>query len=272
MPTCYRHPNRETGVSCSNCGRPICTDCMTPTNVGMRCPECAGERTKVIRLRDAVTAPRVTYALIAVNVLVFLAESNQLTLTGQAGGTLIEEGFLSRATIAVLHQYWRLATSAFLHDDILHIGFNMYLLYLIGLMLEPVIGSKRFAAVYLTSLLVGSFGVIFWGSAGSIGASGAIFGLMGYAALEVRASGRRVMETGIGTLIALNLVLSFILPGISIGAHIFGLIGGLLVGLAFKFADERRAPLAGYAACALLSVASIAGAIALAGVAGTGIA
>ncbi|MHB1467765.1 MAG: rhomboid family intramembrane serine protease [Solirubrobacteraceae bacterium] len=245
---------------------------MTPTNVGMRCPECASQKTKVVRLRAAARAPRVTYALIAINVLVFLAERNQFTISGAAGGTVVDEGFLSRASISVGHQYWRLLTNGFLHEDILHIGFNMYLLYLLGLMLEPAVGSVRFAAVYFASLLVSSFGVIVWSSAGSLGASGAVFGLMGYAAIEIRARGARVMETGIGGLIVLNLIFSFLLPNISIGAHIFGLVGGALAGLAMKLGDQRRLPAIGFGACALLSVAAVAGAIALAGSAGSGFA
>lgn len=245
---------------------------MTPTNVGMRCPECAKQRTKVVRLREMTTVPRVTYALIAVNVLAYLAEKEQFTISGAASGTLVNEGFLGREAIHFGHQYWRLVTNAFLHEDILHIGFNMYLLYLLGMMLEPTIGSVRFATVYFTSLLAGSFGVIFWSNGGSIGASGAIFGLMGYAAVELRARGHRVMETSIGTLIVFNLVLSFILPDISIGGHIGGLVGGALAGLALKAADRRGQKALGYAACALLSVAAVAGSLALAGVAGTGLA
>src|SRR3954465_11328440 len=76
--TCYRHPNRVTGVACSSCGRPICTDCMIPTSVGMRCPECAKQRTKVRTARSlSASEPRVTYALIAINLLVFLAQVAQ---------------------------------------------------------------------------------------------------------------------------------------------------------------------------------------------------
>src|SRR4029077_19384797 len=134
--TCYRHPNRETGVSCSSCGRPICTDCMTPTNVGMRCPDCAKQRTKVVRMREMARAPRVTYALIAINVLVFLAERGQLSLSGsELHGTVVNEGFLDRATISLAHQYWRLVTYAFIHENFLHVFFNMCLLYVIGTML-----------------------------------------------------------------------------------------------------------------------------------------
>lgn len=245
---------------------------MTPTNVGMRCPECAKQRTKVMRMRDMASTPRVTYALIAINVIAFLAERNQFTLSGGASGTVLEEGWLSRFTIAVSHQYWRLLTSGFLHEDILHIGFNMYLLYLLGLMLEPTVGSRRFAAIYFTSLLTGSFGVILSTAASSIGASGAIFGLMGYAAIELRARGHRVMETSIGTLIVFNLALSFILPNISIGAHVGGLIGGGLAGLAMKAADERRMPALGLAVCLVLSAAAVAGSIALASSPGSGFA
>src|SRR5580704_19034935 len=203
MATCYRHPSRETAVSCSSCGRPICPDCMTPTQVGMRCPECASQRTRVVRMRDRSAAvPRVTYALIAVNVVAFLTEKGQFTISGSnIYGTVVNEGVLYRAGISEGHQYYRLVTSAFLHVDLLHIGFNMYLLYLLGSMLEPALGSVRFAAIYFTALLAGSCGALIATASPSLGASGAIFGLMGAAAVELRARGRSVMEGGIGALI-----------------------------------------------------------------------
>src|ERR1700759_2948090 len=128
MATCYRHPSRETGVSCSNCGRPICPDCMTSTPVGLRCPECARQRTTVKRLRDVAAGPRVTYALIAINVIVFLTEQGQFTFTGTTiPGKVIAEGILYREAIAEADQYYRLVTAGFLHENFLHIGFNMYL-------------------------------------------------------------------------------------------------------------------------------------------------
>ena len=185
---------------------------MTATPVGMRCPECARQRTRVTRMRDMATVPRVTYALIAINVLAFFTEQGQFTIYGTSiHGKVIEEGVLYRAAIAE-HQYWRLVTSAFLHENLLHIGFNMYLLYLLGMMLEPAIGSLRFAAIYFTSLLAGSFGVVVATAAPSLGASGAVFGLMGAAVIELRARGIGAMESGIGGLIVLNLILSFTLP------------------------------------------------------------
>jgi membrane associated rhomboid family serine protease len=274
MATCYRHPSRETGVSCSNCGRPICPDCMTTTPVGMRCPECAKQRTRVVRMRNIASVPRVTYALIAVNVLAFLTEQGQFTLFGsEIHGKVIDEGVLFREALASPHdQYWRLVTSAFLHENFIHIGFNMYLLYLLGLMLEPAIGSVRFAVIYATALLAGSFGVVFATAGPSLGASGAIFGLMGAAVVELRARRIGVMQSGIGALIIFNLVFTFASPDISVGAHIGGLIGGFLAGLAIRTADQRRLPALGFAACALICAAAVAGALAVSGVSGSGIA
>jgi membrane associated rhomboid family serine protease len=273
MATCYRHPSRETGVSCSNCGRPICPDCMTTTPVGMRCPECAKQRTKVMRIRDMASRPRVTYALIAINVVVFLTEQGQFTLFGATvHGPVIDESILDRPHIASAHEYWRLVSSGFVHENLLHIGFNMYLLYLLGLMLEPAIGSLRFAAIYLTSLLAGSFGVVLATAAPSLGASGAVFGLMGAAVVELRARRISVMESGIGGLIILNLILSFSLANISVGAHVGGLIGGALAAYAIRLADARKVGPLGLVACLLLSGGAVAGAIAVAGASGSGFA
>jgi membrane associated rhomboid family serine protease len=273
MATCYRHPSRETGVSCSNCGRPICPDCMTTTPVGMRCPECARQRTKVKRLRDAANVPRVTYALMAINIVAYLAEQGQLSVSGTGvGGKVIDEGVLYRAAISEGHQYWRLVTSAFLHENLLHIGFNMYLLYVLGRMLEPAIGSVRFAAIYIVAMLAGSFGVLLATAGASLGASGAIFGLMGGAAVELRARGISVMESGIGGLIIINLIFSFVFANISVGAHIGGLIGGALAALAIRTADQRRASWLGLAASVALAVVAVAGSLLVAEATGSGFA
>jgi membrane associated rhomboid family serine protease len=273
MATCYRHPSRETGVSCSNCGRPICPDCMTTTPVGMRCPECAKQRTHVVRMRNMATVPRVTYALIAINVIVFLTEQGQFSVFGSnIHGPVIEKGWLDRFDVATNDQYWRLVSGGFLHENLIHIGFNMYLLYLLGMMLEPAIGSLRFAVIYFTALLAGSFGALFATAAPSLGASGAIFGLMGAAVVELRARRLSVMESGIGGLIVLNLILSFSIAGISIGGHIGGLIGGFVAGMAIRTADERGVPAVGIIACLLLCAACVFGAITVAGVSGSGIA
>jgi membrane associated rhomboid family serine protease len=246
---------------------------MTPTSVGMRCPECAKQGTKVMTMRNMVTRPRVTFALIAINVLAYLGEEGQLTLSGTSiHGPLIEEGILYRYGVGVEHQYWRLVTSGFLHENVLHIAFNMYLLYLLGMMLEPALGSVKFAAIYFTSLLAGSFGALFATGAPSLGASGAVFGLMGAAVIELRARRMSVMESGIGGLIIINLIFSFTFANISVGAHVGGLIGGVLAGLSIRTADDRHRSWLGLAACVALSAVAVAGSIAVAGSSASGIA
>src|SRR6266550_1983272 len=147
MQACYRHPDRETGVSCSNCGRPICPDCMTTTSVGMRCPECARERTRVRRYSaGAMEQPTMTYALIAINVVVAL-------------GSLLRGGALSRATVGN-GEVWRIVTSGFIHAGITHLLFNMLSLWILGSLLEPVVGRLNFVVIYFTSLFAGSFGAL----------------------------------------------------------------------------------------------------------------
>jgi membrane associated rhomboid family serine protease len=246
---------------------------MTTTSVGMRCPECAKQGTKVMRLREMAVAPRVTYALIAINIVAFLTEQGQFTLlsSNSIHGRVIEEGVLDRFDISVNHQYWRLVSAGFLHENFVHIGFNMYLLYLLGLMLEPAIGSVRFAAVYFTALLAGSFGALLATASPSLGASGAVFGLMGAMVVELRARRLSVMESGIGGLILINLIFSFSFANISVGAHVGGLIGGAIAGLALRAAGDRYKAL-GLLACLALIAIAFAGSIAIAGVSGSGFA
>jgi membrane associated rhomboid family serine protease len=240
--TCYRHPNRQTGVHCSNCGRAICPDCMTPTPVGMRCPECSRQRTKVRTLRSTTTEPVVTYVLIAINVIIFLAEGRFSLATAGGGSSLYAKWALFGPAVAN-GDWWRIATSGFLHVNLLHIFFNMYLLYLLGQMLEPAIGSVRFGLIYAISLFAGSLGALIVSpNAVTVGASGAVFGLMGAAAAELQARGINPFETNIGGLIIFNLIFSFVFSGISIGGHIGGLIGGAVAGFLFLQADRHRLP------------------------------
>jgi membrane associated rhomboid family serine protease len=270
MATCYRHPSRETGVSCSNCGRPICTDCMTTTPVGMRCPECARQKTQVKTLRNTQRRPEVTIALIVINVIVFLTEGN-FTFSGGPTGKIYEEGALFGSlkglpTLGVAHgQWWRIVTSGFMHENLIHIGFNMYVLYILGQMLEPALGRLKFGTIYAVSLLCGSFGALLvTPHSPTVGASGAVFGLMGAAAVEMRARQIPIMQSGVGGLILLNLVISFALPGISWGGHIGGLIGGAIAALVLGLGDRYRSQALALAGCAVIGVAAFAGSIAIA--------
>lgn len=269
MATCYRHPGRETGVSCSNCGRPICPDCMTPTPVGMRCPECARDRTKVKTIRSIQSEPRVVFGLLAINVLAFLA-SGQFGFGNPSSGSKVFRDFaLDRFDIHVGHDYWRLVSSGFLHVSLLHIFFNMYLLYVLGRMLEPALGSVRFGLLYFVALLAGSAGALLQTPGITVGASGAVFGLMGAMFLELRARGIDPMAGGvfgsIGGLIIINLVFSFTFNGISWGGHIGGLIGGGLTILAYQAADRMGRPQLAYVGAIAVGVVAVAVALLAAG-------
>jgi membrane associated rhomboid family serine protease len=240
--TCYRHPRRETGVHCSNCGRPICPDCMTPTPVGMRCPECSSQRTQVRTLRSTSTEPTLTYAIIAVNVLVFVAQ----IATGAGGldatsGTVFRDGALAGPLVGT-GDWWRIVTGGFLHGGLLHIAFNMYFVYFLGTMLEPAIGKLRFGALYFVSLLGGSLGALLVSfNSYTVGASGAAFGLLAAGIIAMRSRGIDPMQSGLGMTLVLNLGITLLIPGISIGGHIGGLIAGGVAGvLLFEVGDRRR--------------------------------
>jgi membrane associated rhomboid family serine protease len=265
--TCYRHPDRETGVSCSSCGRPICPDCMTPTPVGMRCPECASQRTRVVRNPTGTPGAQAfpaTAALIAINVIVFFVE------IVQGAGGFFQLG-LSRFIVdfalfgpsVAEGEWYRLITSGFLHAGLLHIGFNMFLLLVLGRLLEPALGTARFLVLYFASMLAGSFGALVLDpNALTYGASGAVFGLAGATFIIARGRGMEALAGEIGFLILFNLAWSFIYPHISIGGHIGGLIGGIVCALAIVAGEKgmlgrnhRALELAAMLAVAVLAVA-----------------
>jgi membrane associated rhomboid family serine protease len=271
MAVCYRHPGRETGVSCSNCGNPICPDCMTATPVGMRCPECSRQKTQVRTLRNIYVEPRVTYILIGICVLLYVGT---LAAGGRNSAVYIDLGTiginlgLDGQPIGVAEgEYWRLITGGFLHSpgNILHIAFNMYILYWLGTMLEPVLGHVRFTALYFASLLAGSFGaLVAEPTALTVGASGAVFGLMSAAFVFQRARGIDPWRSGLGPVILLNLALPFVFTNlnISIGGHIGGLVGGAIAAIAIeRLGAARRGDLLPVLACVAVAVVSVVGAI-----------
>ena len=270
MAVCYRHPNRETGVSCSSCGRPICPDCMTPTSVGMRCPECARDRTKVKTIRSRPTAPLVTQVLIAINVIVFVAETaTGAPLGGGLGnGWVVEHGVLFGGALSHgNHEYWRLITAGFLHDGLFHILINMFSLYVVGMSLEPAVGRLNYAAIYFASLLAGSFGaLLFQPGIGTVGASTAIFGIFGALIVVAHARGISLWQSGLAPMLLINLVFSVTYAGISLGGHLGGLIGGLIAGWAIvEVGERRRQPMLGVAACVVVGAVSVVAAIVVAG-------
>jgi membrane associated rhomboid family serine protease len=271
--TCYRHPDRETRVSCSSCGRPICPDCMTPTPVGMRCPECMQQRTKVVQGvgggSEGFRRAPATFALIALNVVAYLIEIasggggfsdsvNRVTVDFGLFGPAVAEG-----------EWYRLVTSGFLHASPIHIGFNMLLLYFLGRLLEPALGTPRFLALYFASLLAGSMGALLLDpNALTLGASGAVFGLAGATFVIARGRGMDAIAGEIGFLIVFNLIFSFLVPGISVGGHLGGLVAGVLCALAIVAGERghlgRRHFPAEMAIVVLIAVGAIFGALAVA--------
>jgi membrane associated rhomboid family serine protease len=271
--TCYRHPDRETRVSCSSCGRPICPDCMTPTPVGMRCPECASQRTRVVRNPTGTPgfeSTPATYILIAINVIVFLVE-----IANGGGGLFAEQrsqfvvDFGLYGPFVAEGEWYRLVTSGFLHASIVHIGFNMLILYFLGRLLEPALGTPRFLVLYFASLLAGSFGVMLIEPNNlTLGASGAVFGLAGATFVIARGRGLDALAGQIGFLIVFNLVFSFASPRISIGAHLGGLVGGVICALIVVAGEKgifgrNRLPLE-IAAMLAVAAVSVVGALAVA--------
>jgi membrane associated rhomboid family serine protease len=240
---------------------------MTPTPVGMRCPECSRQKTKVRTAATIRRDPQLTYVLIALNVIAFIAmTAGGGGLMSRGGGEVYTNGALFGPAVAN-GDWWRIITAGFLHAGLLHLAFNMYFLYFLGTLMEPEIGKVRFAVIYFVSLLGGSFGALLLSpDAVTVGASGAVFGLMGAAIIAMRARGIDPMQSGLGMTLLLNLGITFLIPGISIGGHIGGLVAGGIVGfLMFEVAERRSGTMpAVLGACAALAVALAVGCIAVA--------
>lgn len=234
---CYRHPDRETLLSCSQCERPICTSCMTQAPVGVRCPECAGHRRSgtppaMRRLGAAASGTAVaTGVLVTLNVLLYLVEMAQgVGLRGVGGSQLVRDGALYGPAVAD-GEWWRMVTGGFLHASLLHVGFNMYLLWILGSALERFGGTARFLAIYFSALLWGAAGALLLSpNTLTVGASGAVFGLMAALYLLERQRGVALLGSAVGMLLLFNLVITFVLPGISIGGHVGGILGGAAAG------------------------------------------
>jgi membrane associated rhomboid family serine protease len=219
---------------------------MTPSPVGMRCPECARQRTRVVRgvgeASSFASAPA-TFILIALNAAAFLAEiaSANGGFGGVGSSTAVGEFGLYGVGVAE-GEWYRLLTGGFLHASLLHIGFNMFALYFLGRMLEPSIGTVRFVFLYAASLFGGAFGALLLSGPDTftIGASGGIFGLFGAAFVIARGRGFDAVAGSIGVILLLNLAISFGTPRISLGGHLGGLVAGVVCALVIIAGDRGR--------------------------------
>lgn len=253
VPRCARHPDRETGLACTRCRRPACPDCLSPAPVGMHCVDCVAEGARTTRTTRTAfgapdrgsTVPVVTLSLIGINVVVFV-------LTAVSAGSAwtnylspwVEATWLVPAEVAQ-GQWWRLVTAGFLHIGPLHVAFNMIALWVLGRDLELVLGRLRFVLVYAVALLGGSAAIVLLGDPGRpvAGASGAVFGLMGALAVVVRRV--RLSPAPVMTTIAINVVLTFTIPGLSVLGHLGGLVTGAAVAAVYVYGPARSRPAVG---------------------------
>lgn len=283
VPTCYRHPGRESHIRCQRCNRPICPDCMRDAAVGFQCPDCVAEGQKSTRSgRTAYGGLRPTNAgitsmvLIGINAAVWFA----IVVTGGGGSRLLEWLELRPNGLCQTPQgafdvprdvcsgagtwlpgvadgaYWQLLTSAFTHVQVLHIAFNMLALYVLGPQLEQVVGRARFLALYLLSALTGS-ALVYWASPqfqATIGASGAIFGLLG--ALLVFSVKLRANPQSILVWIGINFLFTITVSNVSWQGHLGGFVGGVLISgvLAYAPRGPRRTT---YQVCGLVAIAAL---------------
>jgi membrane associated rhomboid family serine protease len=266
-PTCFRHPDRETGRHCTRCGRPACPDCLRDASVGAQCVDCVKDARLpgVSRWKGSWRGDRilVTKIIVGINVLVFV-------LIWLRDGT--PDGTGSTATNLALFgptlhtgDYYQLVTSSVVHYGFIHILFNMLVLWQVGLVLEPAAGRLRYAVLYVVSVLAGAAGAVLATPHVHVGgASGGVFGLAAAATLVMHRAGVRFWDTGFGPLIAINLALGFTIANVSIGGHIGGLIGGALATEAFLQARKNNTPILGYVGAAFVGVVSILLALAVA--------
>lgn len=245
-PVCVRHPNRETGVRCTRCERPACSDCLREAPVGYQCVDCIAEaarshpRARAASWSAPSGRPLVVPGLIAINVAIFAITVAQAASLGRNTAAPLFRQWALQPIAVVDGAWWQPLTAGFLHIGPIHLLFNMIALWVIGRDLEQALGSLRFLVVYLVSLFGGSLAVLLLQDPVSrtAGASGAVFGLMGGLAvvlIKMRLSPRPAL-----TIILLNVAISFAIPGISILGHLGGLAFGAAVTAAMLYTPARR--------------------------------
>ncbi len=248
LPRCYRHPDRETGVACTRCERPICPDCLRPAAVGFQCPDCVAKGNVGARRAAApyggrvVDGALVTIVLAALSGVTFVltALSSSGGFRDNSGSSLFNRLALWPPAVALKHEYWRLLTSMFVHYGPWHLVVNMLALGVVGVALEPVFSRWRYLALYLIAGLGGSTAVYLFGNphAPTVGASGAIFGLFGAYVVVAQRAG--LDYRSMITVILINIVVTFAIPNISKFAHFGGLFVGTLAAVVIVYAPRGR--------------------------------
>ncbi|WP_354005547.1 rhomboid family intramembrane serine protease [Rhodococcus antarcticus] len=266
--TCFRHPERSTGLRCARCGRPACPECLREAAVGFQCVVCVSEGQKEVRSAATVagarvqqSTPVVTYALLGVSVALYLLTA-VLARSVMTNSDSDFFGLFSLWPVGVAEGgYGRLVVSAFLHYGLLHLALNMYALYVLGRELEMVLGRWRYGALYAVSLLGGSTSVMLFENpvSATVGASGAVFGLMGGLAVVLLKLRRSLVP--VFTVIGINVVISVTVPGISLFGHLGGLVAGAVAGGVLLYAPagagRTRIQVAGLVALAVVLLVAV---------------
>ncbi len=237
LPTCYRHPDRVTGLSCTTCGKSICVECSRDASVGQKCPECAAPqgRARVVNARQSFGRPSFQTTPVSFTIMAITAGIFVIGLLSPDAERWLFQTFAQANFLVEAGEWWRIFTAALLHGGLMHVLFNMYALYLFGPRLEQQVGSPAFAALYVATAGTGGMVSYIFGDTAqvSIGASGAIFGLLGawmFVAWKMRGTpGGRSMFNQLGVLLAINLALPLFVGGIDWRAHLGGLAGGILI-------------------------------------------
>ena len=276
---CYWHPDRYAGVTCQRCERRVCAECMHTASVGFHCPACIAPQSinhgrKRISARsfargaNASEQSLTTRTLIAVNLFAFLVTLFRGgSLSSGGGDVTIDFGLVGYGRVLSAFsidyvgiaegEWWRMFTGGFLHAGFIHLAFNMFLLWMLGSQLERLLGPASYLILYFGSLLSGALGVMLLDPlALTVGASGAVFGLMGATVVYQLRRGVSPWSNGIGTLLIINLIFTFARPNISVGGHLGGLLGGLLIGWLIDEMNKKR--IAGYLSFLLPLIITVA--------------
>jgi membrane associated rhomboid family serine protease len=259
--TCYRHPERETGRRCTRCGRSACPDCLHEASVGAQCVECVKTSAPTTRQRVTLLARNepllATKIIIGINVVAFVVMGLRDSRFDGHGRTSLDYVLFGPS---VAHGEWyRMFTSSFVHFGLMHILFNMLLLWIVGQILEPGAGPLRFGLLYVASVATGSAAVLIWQpNAITAGASGGVFGVAAAATLVMQRQGVSFWNTGFGPLLVINLILNLGMKNVSIAAHIGGAIGGLLAAEAMLQARKLGRPQLGLVGAAIVTLIAVA--------------
>jgi len=230
---CYKHVNRSAAVGCQRCDKPICANCMNSASVGFHCPDCSKQGAQKVYKGIPGTGSKAF--ILAKVILGFIAAVFVMQQTSTTDPSLTDQILIFGPSVEN-GEWWRIITSGFAHNDFMHIAFNGYAIWILGQALEPVVGRVKFGLIFMGGLLGASLAVLLFDfTSPTLGASGAVMGLVAGLAVLYQMRGMNIFQSSLGFIIALNLGLPLILGGISFWGHLGGLFGGAVVSVAILY-------------------------------------